>query len=131
MLSGSCFCREVQYEVSGEPFNKSICHCVNCRRTTGAPFLAWFSVLKSEFRFLSGTPARFSSSEGAERTFCPRCGAQLTFELLETDEIDITIGSLDEPENVAPKDQIWAIRMLSWVPSIHEIKRYDEHRTDC
>jgi hypothetical protein len=27
------------------PFNETNCHCSICRRTTGAPFVAWFDQL--------------------------------------------------------------------------------------
>ena len=36
MLQGGCFCGRVRYEVTGIPFDETICHCSICRRTTGA-----------------------------------------------------------------------------------------------
>ena len=37
---GTCFCGAVRVEVRGEPVAVSICHCVNCRKLSGAPFSA-------------------------------------------------------------------------------------------
>ncbi len=43
MLRGGCFCGNIRYEAVGTPFNETNCHCSICRRTTGAPFVTWFS----------------------------------------------------------------------------------------
>lgn len=37
--SGSCLCRSVTYEVTGEPFTMRVCHCGNCQKATGAAFM--------------------------------------------------------------------------------------------
>jgi hypothetical protein len=43
------------------------------------------------FRFLSGTPSSFRSSDHGTRTFCPHCGTPLTFRSAHfPDEIDVT-----------------------------------------
>ena len=129
MLRGGCFCGAIRYEAAGAPFHETICHCSICRRTTGAPFVAWFSVRRSDFRLVQGSPARFRSSEKATRTFCPRCGAQLTFETADfADEIDVSIGSLDEPERVLPKDHTFASSKLTWVKLADGLPEYREAR---
>jgi hypothetical protein len=79
MLHGGCFCSRIRYEVTGIPFHETNCHCSMCRRTTGAPFVAWFSVRPSDFRLACGNPSRFRSSAKATRSFCGHCGTQLTF----------------------------------------------------
>jgi hypothetical protein len=116
MLSGGCFCGYVRYEATGSAFHESNCHCSICRRTTGAPFVTWFSVLRSEFRILSGEPARFESTAQATRSFCPHCGTQLTFEHRDyTDEIAVTTSSLDDPVSLPPKSHIYASSKLPWI----------------
>ena len=102
MLKGGCFCGAIRYEARGTPFHETNCHCSICRRTTGAPFVAWFSVPRSDFQFAQGTPARFRSSANGTRTFCPHCGTQLTFEHDDASELDVTTCSLDDPERLPP-----------------------------
>ena len=79
MLQGGCFCGRVRYEVKGELFNRTNCHCSICRRTSGAPFVTWFTVAQGNFHWLSGQPAAFESSPGVTRAFCRDCGTALTF----------------------------------------------------
>jgi hypothetical protein len=116
MLQGGCFCGRIRYEVTGTPFQETNCHCSICRRTTGAPFVAWFSVRPSEFRWLFGSPSQFRASARATRSFCTHCGTQLTFQGDDCpDEIDVTTSSLDQPDAVPPRDHTHVSSRLPWI----------------
>ena len=116
MLTGGCFCGAIRYEASGEPFNATACHCSDCRRITAAPFVAWFSVPASRFRFILGEPRHFASSAVAVRSFCPGCGTPLTFKHEDwPGEVDITTCSLGHPELVPPRDHVRTTGQLPWV----------------
>lgn len=130
MLTGGCFCGRIRYEASGTPFNATSCHCTICRRTTGAPFVTWFSVRRSEFRLIGLEPARFRSSAQATRSFCPECGTQITFEPDRAgDEIDVTICSLDEPHDVGPADHTYTETRLAWVKLADGLPEFPQSRS--
>jgi hypothetical protein len=130
MLTGGCFCGRVRYEAEGAPFNQTNCHCSICRRTTGAPFVAWFSVPRSQLR-VTGEPARFRSSGKGTRCFCPECGTQVTFELEGAgDEIDVTTCSLDEPNRVPPADHTRTSSRLEWVKLADGLRQFRESRKE-
>ncbi|WP_438269777.1 GFA family protein [Neptunomonas phycophila] len=38
MITGSCLCGKVSYEISGEVGDIVHCHCVTCRKAHGAAF---------------------------------------------------------------------------------------------
>jgi hypothetical protein len=129
MLKGGCFCGGIRYEAGGTPFHKTICHCSIRRRTTGAPFVVWFSVPRSEFRLVLGAPTQFRSTPKGMRTFCPRCGTQLTFEHDDApDEIDITTCSLDDPER--PDDHTRTSSKLGWVKLADGLPEHREARSN-
>jgi hypothetical protein len=131
MLMGGCFCGRIRYEADGQPFHMTNCHCTICRRTTGAPFVTWFSVPRSQFRFVLGEPARFRSTRKAMRGFCADCGTQLTFEHEEfADEIDITICSLDDPNALPPEDHTRTSSKLSWIVLADGLPEHAECRPD-
>lgn len=116
MLTGGCYCGWIRYEASGAPFNATTCHCSICRRTTGGSIVSWFSVAKAEFKFTTGHPATFNSTEKGTRSFCPRCGTQLSFESADfPDEVDITTTSLDEPDSVPPQDHTHTSAKLAFI----------------
>lgn len=115
MLSGGCYCGDIRYETDGTPFHETVCHCSICRRTSGAPIVAWFSVPRAQFRVIRGEPRRFRSPQ-AVRSFCPRCGTQLTFAAdAFPEEIDVTTASLDDPNALPPKDHSYVTTRLTWV----------------
>jgi hypothetical protein len=125
LLTGGCFCGEVRYAVdASDAADACVCHCATCRRTTGAPMVAWFSVKPEAFRFTAGAPVRFASSETGERQFCGRCGAQITFQNRSIDEIDITTASLDDPAAIPPIDQIWVKSRLDWMAGLHALPEF-------
>jgi len=73
-------------------------------------------VRSSDFRIIKGEPMRFNSTEKGVRSFCSRCGTQLTFEHADfPDEIDVTTASLDDPELVSPRDNTRTSTRLQWV----------------
>ncbi|KQT09413.1 GFA family protein [Ramlibacter sp. Leaf400] len=117
-LTGGCHCGQVRYEAAGRPRNATVCHCSDCRRVSGAPILAWFTVDTGGYRIVQGTPQRYRSSAKVWRTFCGACGTPLTYQRDDTDEIDVTTCSLDEPEAVPPTDQTFGRSRLHWVEDL-------------
>ena len=128
-LRGHCCCGAVRYEADGVPTCETNCHCSICRRASGAPFVAWFTVPSRAFRFVAGAPARFASSAHGTRSFCASCGTPLTFESSQTPgEIDVTICSLDEPGRLPPKDHTRTSARLAWVSLCDGLPAYAEAR---
>lgn len=115
-LRGGCQCGTVRYALTGAPVLTAICHCSMCRRANAAPAVAWAMYTLEQVSFTNRAPSEYASSAQARRGFCPRCGTQICF----TAEyipglIDITIGSLDDPEQLEPAFHYWYARHLSWV----------------
>jgi hypothetical protein len=129
MLEGGCQCGGVRYQAEGRPYNRSICHCSICRRTTGAPMVAWFSVKQTDFTITRGDLTSYRSSAIGTRGFCPTCGTQITFQDARlAQEIDITTASLDEPAAVPPEYHIFTSSKLDWVKLDDGLPLYEEQR---
>jgi hypothetical protein len=92
-MSGGCYCGYVRYATDGTPSDETSCHCSVCRRVSGAPFVAWFTVPVAALRFTAGEPVLFRSSEHGTRSFCPRCGTPLTFQSSRLHELPALGGS--------------------------------------
>ena len=115
-INGGCYCGKVRFTAKLKPLNRANCHCENCRRAVGAQAVAWITVKLSDFHYLEGSPVRYRTDTGAWRTFCGHCGTSLTYEHSDRpDEIDITTGSLDYPENFGPSKDVFPEEKLSWV----------------
>ena len=130
-LLGGCMCGAVRCEADGEPFHATLCHCIDCRRASGAPALGWFSVRRDALHWTHGTPARYASSPGVERVFCGQCGTPLAWQGGdEGDEIGVTICSLDDPDAVAPADHTFASRQVRWLHLADALPRYARTRSE-
>ena len=107
-ITGGCSCGAVRYSITAGKLNSGICHCTDCQRSSGAPFVVWVGVEPARFTLLQGTITEFASSEWARRGFCAACGSTLTYRLADDDgEINIAGGSLDAPDAAPPAFQIF------------------------
>ncbi len=125
-VEGGCFCNLVRYRITGTPLRIVNCHCTMCRRASGAPYVTWISVKSSSFSFPKMRPVHFSSSSRAERSFCDHCGTPLTFQYkADRATLDVTVGSLDEPDQFVPTMDIYTRSHVRWVPLAPGLKRYE------
>jgi hypothetical protein len=116
IAEGGCFCAAVRYRISGAPRATSLCHCNSCRRTSGAPSVAWVVLRATDFAFVAGQPVAFCSSSHVVRTFCGKCGTPLTYQHDESPgTIDVTTSTFDFPERFAPTREVWLEHKLPWV----------------
>ena len=115
LREGGCLCGGVRYRVAGEARMSAICHCVSCRRASGAQSVAWVVFPSEAFSFVSGDPAEYRSSSGVSRTFCGRCGTSLTYQHDgNADSIDVTTASLDLSDELPPTRHVWLEDKVSW-----------------
>jgi len=114
---GGCYCGAVEYCITGEPKNTTICYCEDCRRISAAPGVAWITINRKQFKITKGKPAELKSSPPVIRLFCPRCGTHLAYtHSHRDDEIDITTCSLKSPEHFAPREFTFKEGKLPWAP---------------
>jgi hypothetical protein len=85
-----------------------------CQKAVGGPFAALAPIRLADFGWTRGSPDTFVSSSVAARDFCAACGTPLSFRYLDSDWIDVTIGSLDRPREVPPGKQYGAESRLPW-----------------
>ena len=123
VLTGGCQCGAVRYALYEQPQEGDICHCRMCQKALGNLFVAAAGVPEEAFAWTRGRPAVFASSSAAERGFCRECGTPLSFRYLGRKEISITIGSLDEPAQVKPREQIGIESRVPWLEAALAMNR--------
>lgn len=125
-MSGGCACGRIRYTASCEPDEAYLCHCRMCQRATGGVSIAFKNVRKADVRW-SREPERYASSPIARRGFCEACGTPLTFEFPDSENMDLTIGSFDEPGRYKPKHHFGAESLHPQWLDTSDLPRY---RTD-
>lgn len=94
--TGKCLCSAVAYTGKGQRGHIHVCHCADCRRWTGGPYMG--------VQFAEGvtidTPDAvnwYASSDWAARGSCKTCGTTMFYRLNAVpDDLAVTAGSLDD-----------------------------------
>ncbi|MDN2658647.1 GFA family protein [Neptunomonas phycophila] len=115
MITGSCLCGKVSYEISGEVGDIVHCHCVTCRKAHGAAFSSVAAVKDCDFT-LSGQEwlSSYESSPGKVRYFCSSCGTQIYAKRERTEHLILRLGSLDTDLASKEKNHIWVSQKANW-----------------
>ncbi|KAI2628172.1 Mss4-like protein [Xylaria nigripes] len=125
MPEGSCLCGKLRYSYEGEAY-KMVCHCLDCRKTSGSTYSTNFVVPETNFKVLSGTAKTFSKAADSGKVitsnFCGDCGSTLWRQTpaLKSSVI-LKVGMLDDVaviENAKPTIELYAVRRPNWVASI-------------
>jgi hypothetical protein len=127
LMTGGCQCGAVRYALFSVPASPSVCHCRMCQKAMGGPFLASASVAGQHFAWTRGAPKTFASSSKGLRDFCADCGTPLAVRTPGSDDVDITIATLDDPHRLKPVRQIGTESLLPWV---HELKSLPAKTTE-
>lgn len=114
VLTGGCQCGAVRYALYALPTSADICHCRMCQKAVGNLFMAVAGVPADQLAWTKGAPATFRSSSAAERGFCRECGTPLTFRYLARNELNVTLGSLDQPAKARPTRQYGIESRVPW-----------------
>ena len=116
MLSGSCLCGGVAYEVASSLGAIAHCHCITCRKAHGSAFSSVTSVPREKFRWTGGEHllSKFESSAGKFRYFCSKCGSQIVADRIGAPSIVLRLGCLDTAAVGEPKAHIWRSEGASW-----------------
>ena len=129
-LEGGCRCGHLRYRVAGTPFHATLCHCRDCRRSAAAPAVAWFSLRPGELLWTGQALKSYASSPGITRSFCPECGTPLTYRDEALNEVDVTLCSLDDPEQLPLGDHTQAAGRLSWLQFADGLPHFARSRAD-
>ena len=134
MLTGSCLCGDIRYEVDGELGPIGHCHCRTCQKSHAAPFATTARVDRDKFRWTRGadrvanfesTPAT-ESSPGKKRFFCARCGAHLMAAWDNAPFVIVRVGSIDGDLGAKPLIHIWTSHKAPWFEITDGLPQYAE-----
>ena len=119
-FTGGCLCGDVRVVAMGQPYRVGLCHCLDCRKHHGALFHA-SAIFPEEAVAIEG-----ETSDYAGRHFCARCGSSVFGR--SGDEVEVSLGALDAPDQVTPTYELWTVRRESWLPAFPLKHRYERDR---
>ena len=101
-VEGGCLCGAVRYRATPTHREGYYCHCRMCQRAFGNTRAAFINLRKDAVEWTRGTPTSYASSSFAKRGFCGCCGTPLSFAYDDAPDLDLSVGSLDDPSAFAP-----------------------------
>lgn len=128
MVSGSCCCEAVKFELLAEPSMMGTCHCSRCRKV-GASVIVF--VKKDDLRWIQGkahvTLYQPTSPYKYGRCFCKLCGTSLGEILSEEDSFPIAANALDTEVGVKNQFHEFVSEKPSWYEICDGAKQSDGH----
>ncbi|URW76293.1 GFA family protein [Sphingomonas donggukensis] len=125
-MTGGCFCGAKRYTATVADDDAYLCHCRMCQRISGNVSLAFKGMKQADVCWQT-SPDYFESSPIARRGHCATCGTTLTFEFPDSDTMDLTVASSDEPARFVPRHN-YAVE--SWHEAWLDVRDLPAMRSD-
>ena len=129
MLTGSCLCGAVRFQITGKIGPVGYCHCSQCRRATGTAFAANADVQRGDISFVSGLDGvrEYESSPGKFRAFCARCGSPVYGrKSSEPDRLRVRLGTLEQDPGRRALAHVWVASKAPWFEITDTLPQFDE-----
>ena len=131
-LDGGCTCREVRYRMLTPPLFVHCCHCRWCQRESGASFALNAMIEADRVEIPAGVPQLVltpsNSGKGQKISRCPTCRIAVWSNYAGAGEAIrfVRVGTLDDPDLMAPAAIIWAGSAPAWVELDPKLPQHDK-----
>ena len=124
---GGCNCGRVRLAITGEPVRVGLCHCLTCRKETGAPFMAFAVWDRGQVAVTGETGSWMAETD--RRHFCPACGSALFATHDADSEVEVRLGTLDDaPSGLLPGYELWTPRREHWLRPVDGAAQHSGNR---
>lgn len=121
MITGSCLCGGVRFEIQRAVGPFELCHCNRCRKASGSAFAAMLGVRTEDFRWLQGAELIATYDAPIIRrpppyrvSFCRRCGSPVPNPEPGDEWFEIAAGLLDGDPELRPDKHIFVELAAPW-----------------
>ncbi len=131
VATGRCYCGATRIRATAPPREVAYCHCVDCRRATGAPVAAFAGFDEAAVSFEPGLGPSASAAPGAIRYFCEGCGSPIAgrYDYLPG-QVYVALGLLDQADDLAPTSHAHHECRLRWLHIGDDLERVEGSARD-
>jgi hypothetical protein len=133
VLTGSCNCGGVRFEVTEPPQGAAYCHCTRCQKRTGTAASASAALVPGSLRIIAGEELIRSwvpPEQGWIKDFCAGCGSALwSRDRDDPSRISVRMGAFDQDPGVRPAYRQFVAYAAPWEPITDDLPRYPESRS--
>jgi hypothetical protein len=128
VITGECFCGEVQYQVNGVLRDARSCHCSRCRKAFSSQASAYALVEPQEFSWTAGESqlTSYVNREGAGLRFCSKCGSTLCG-VVGGAVHGVTLGCVNGDPEIELGRHIFVGSKASWEIIPEAVPHYEEN----
>jgi hypothetical protein len=130
ILSGSCLCGGVKYEVNGGLSDVYNCHCSMCRKLHAAAFRTCAKVQAIDWRTIQGQELlkNYESSPGEFKVFCSNCGSSIHTKFNAMPEVyALPLGTLDNDPGVRASRHVFVGSKAPWFEITDGLPQFAEN----
>lgn len=116
-IQGGCLCGAVRFEVENRFAQLLLCHCDQCRKTTGSAHASNLLGNVETLTFLEGADLVHEfrhSSRDFTKAFCDTCGGALPYATASGQACIVPAGALDGEPAVDALDNIFSEERPEW-----------------
>ena len=117
-FEGGCHCGAVRYVCSEEPITVVNCHCRDCQKIAGSPFVTGVLVPKGSVEIngeLKSYRVEADSGNNITRNFCPACGTRILVEMEGVDGVGVSYTTMDDNSWLEPEIEFYTSKAKPWV----------------
>jgi len=121
MITGSCLCGGVRFEIERVTGPFELCHCNRCRKVSGSAFVAGLAARTADFRLVEGAELIRSYEApilhrppAYRHSFCSRCGSSVPDPASESEHFEVPAGTLDVDPVLCPDKHIFVELNPPW-----------------
>ena len=129
MITGSCHCQTVRFEITAPVRGFMHCHCETCRKIHGTVYGSSALVTREGFNVVAGEEAitAYESTPGKKRCFCARCGTHVyAYFDARPDTVLLRVGTLHSDPGVRPQAHIWVSHKAPWYEITDFLPQFEE-----
>jgi hypothetical protein len=134
-LSGGCACGHVRYELLDTPMFVQCCHCLDCQRQTGGPFVI-NAIIEADRMRTTGfdpvsVPVPAPSGEPHIVFRCPICQVAVWSDYGSKGwRRFVRVGTLDDPTALRPQAHVFTRSKQPWITLSPDIPAFDIYYED-
>lgn len=128
LITGSCLCGTVTFEITGELNHFFLCHCSRCQKGTGSAHAANLFSKTAVIKWRSGhekTKIYLLPNTRHSRGFCSVCGSAVPHVQMPGDLLLVPAGSLDSDISIRPNAHICMSSRATWDRDLVRIPKVD------
>ena len=126
-VNGSCACGGVKFILKGDLRDVVLCHCSQCRKTSGH-YWAATQVDNDGLIFLIETTLKwYRSLDIARRGFCSGCGGSLFYERFGDWRIAVAAGTVDWPLDLKIMRNIYVASKGDYYSIADDVLQFEEY----